>query len=306
MPKNYKQNKQFDGKGGECERPAFYKKYVDGYYSEFIDLIMNAVRIDGLDYRREYFVKKNLFEKGYVGYNGDAGEFLITIPSKGILQVGDLWRNGEFKTRDNKSLGVHPYSYGDTPEQAFNVWRIFLANPSITPLFEIAHDFAELLAECDVGIRQNVCAVRTPAFWVVDDETFALSINHAIQAQQDGAPTIAISSAMAGTLKSLTNETPYIADKLNQIKKEFRNEFLTRIGILTANTNKRERVQTAEVTATVGESVDLIYSVIDFWNKQNDSYGLPYTMKFNGVTEDYYAPTEDGEDKDESEDEKND
>ena len=76
-------------------------------------------------------------------------------------------------------------------------------------------------------------------------------------------------------------------------KKIIRNEFLTRIGILTANSSKRERVQTMEIEAGVGESIDLIYSIIDYWNKQNETYGLPYEMEFNGTSEAYYAPNDD-------------
>ena len=75
------------------------------------------------------------------------------------------------------------------------------------------------------------------------------------------------------------------------MKKEYRNEFLSRLGIMTANTMKRERVQTAEVNAGMGEAVDLIYTVIDFWNKQAESYGLEkYKMTYNGVSEEYYEP----------------
>ena len=62
---------------------------------------------------------------------------------------------------------------------------------------------------------------------------------------------------------------------------------------MTANSSKRERVQTMEIEAGVGESIDLIYSIIDYWNKQNETYGLPYEMEFNGTSEAYYAPTDD-------------
>lgn len=310
MPKNYKHNTQFDGKGnntGEaCERPARFSRIADTYYNEFVDLIMNAVKIDNLDYRREYFVKKNLFETAYVGYNSTLDDFFITVPAKGRKQVGALWRNGEFKNYDNVSIGTHDYNYDK--DVAGDVWRILTANPSITPLFTVARDYAELLAECDIGIRQNICAVRTPAFWVTDDADFRLSVNQAAQQQQDGSACIIVSSAMSNSLKPMTNETPYIADKLNEIKKELRDEFLTRIGILTANTNKRERVQAAEVDAKVGETVDLIYSVIDYWNKQVESFGLDYKMTFNGVTETYYAPEEDDgeDDEDENKEKEND
>ena len=36
----------------------------------------------------------------------------------------------------------------------------------------------------------------------------------------------------------------------------------------------------------------VIYTIIDFWNKQIESYGLPYTMEFNGVSETLYTGEE--------------
>ena len=57
-----------------------------------------------------------------------------------------------------------------------------------------------------------------------------------------------------------------------------------------------------EIEAGVGEAVDLIYTVIDYWNKQMKQYGLEkYKMTFNGTTENYYAPTEEDEDNENNE-----
>ena len=57
---------------------------------------------------------------------------------------------------------------------------------------------------------------------------------------------------------------------------------------MTANTAKRERVQSAEVEASVGEVVDSLYIPIDNFNAQCDQYGLPFKMAINSVVEDYY------------------
>ena len=117
----------------------------------------------------------------------------------------------------------------------------------------------------------------------------------AVQSTESGETSVIIEKKLATSLSTMKNETPFVADKIQEQKKIIRNEFLTRIGILTANSSKRERVQTAEIEAGIGETVDLIYTVIDFWNKQIEQYRLPYKMEFNGTTEAYYAPTDETE-----------
>ena len=64
------------------------------------------------------------------------------------------------------------------------------------------------------------------------------------------------------------------------------------VGIPNANTDKKERVQSAEVNANLGQASDYIYLLIDTFNKQADTYGLPFEMKFNGSMEEIYLNNE--------------
>lgn len=292
MPKNV-QKRQFDGTGADgCNAPSAFLKYRDKYFNEFRDLIMNSVKINGLSFAEENFAKTQLFSTGVVGYYGLINKFLKTLPETAILQDGRFWKQGQFFDASNVAIGRHEY---DFETQDANAWRILIATPSKTVLFDEAMKAACDLADCDIGIMQNIRAVRTPAFWVSENSDFVLSVKSAVQDTECGKTNVIIQKPISAMLTTMKNETPFVADKIQEQKKIIRNEFLTRIGILTANSSKRERVQTAEIEAGIGETVDLIYTVIDFWNKQNEQYGLPYTMKFNGTTETYYAPTEVGE-----------
>lgn len=288
MPKTI-QRRQFDGAGaGGCYHSPAFLKYRDKYYNEFRDLIMNSVKIDGLSFAEENFAKTQLFACGYVGYYGLVDKFLKTIPETAILQDGRFWKMGQYYDRNNIAIGRHVYNFDDN--DALD-WRIFIATPSITILFDEAMKAACDLAECDVGIMQNIKAVRTPAFWVTDNSDFVLSVKSAVQDTENGQSNVIIKKPLSSMLNTMVNETPFVADKIQEQKKIIRNEFLTRIGILTANSSKRERVQSMEIEAGIGETVDLIYTVIDYWNKQMKQYGLEkYKMVFNGTTEDYYAP----------------
>lgn len=300
MPKTI-QKRQFDGRGraDDCKRSPAFLNYRDKYYKEFKDLIMNSVKIDGMSFPDENFVKTQLFTVGYVGYYSLMDRFLKTIPETAILQYGRFWKEGQFFNEENIAIGRHYYNFENENE---NSWRILLATPSITCLFEEALKAANDLADCDVGIMQNIRAVRTPAFWVTDNNDFILSVKSAVQDTENGDTNVILEKNLSSVLSSMKNETPFIADKIQEQKKIIRNEFLTRIGILTANSSKRERVQTAEIEAGVGEAIDLIYTVIDYWNKQMKQYGLDkYKMTFNGTSEAYYAPTEEGEDNENNE-----
>ena len=250
---------------------------------------MNSVKINGLSFAEENFAKTQLFSTGVVGYYGLINKFLKTLPETAILQDGRFWKQGQFFDASNVAIGRHEY---DFETQNAESWRIFIATPSKSVLFDEAMKAACDLADCDVGIMQNIRAVRTPAFWVSDNADFILSVKEAVQATESGETHVIIKKPLSSMLNTMKNETPFVADKIQEQKKIIRNEFLTRIGILTANSSKRERVQTAEIEAGIGETVDLIYTVIDFWNKQNEQYGLPFKMEFNGTTEAYYAPTE--------------
>ena len=289
MPKNV-QKRQFDGTGADgCNMPSAFLKYRDKYYNEFCDLIMNSVKINGLSFSEENFAKTQLFSTGSVGYYGLINKFLKTLPETAILQDGRFWKKGQFFDASNVAIGQHEY---DFETQDANAGRVFVATPSKSVLFDEAMKAACDLADCDVGIMQNIRAVRTPAFWVSENSDFILSVESAVQDTECGKTNVIIKKPLSAMLTTMKNETPFVADKIQEQKKIIRNEFLTRIGILTANSSKRERVQTAEIEAGIGETVDLIYTVIDFWNKQNEQYGLPYTMEFNGTTEAYYAPTD--------------
>lgn len=286
-----KAKKQFDGRGSEagCASSPLFKKYFAEERAFLKDLLFNSVKINELNFYDEFFVKNQLFENGYVGYYETTSKFYKTLPEQTKSQLGRLWKNGQYYDEYNVSLGTHPYAFD---RNAFDAWRILLANPSITALMPVLETYAALLADCRVAIKQNINATKTPSFWVVGDPDTRLSIEQMIQRTFDGAAAVVVKKSVTDTLSSMKNETPFIADKVHQEYREILNEVLSRLGILTANTSKRERVQSAEVNAGLGQSIDSIYTIIDFWNKQIESYGLPYTMEFNGVSETLYTGEE--------------
>ena len=101
-------------------------------------------------------------------------------------------------------------------------------------------------------------------------------------------------------MKGVQTETPYMVDKFVTYRDQERDRLLNKLGIMSANINKRERVQVGEVNATVGQCMDYIYLLIDTFNKQMETYGLPFEMVLNESLEELYGNEEtpvDGEEK---------
>ena len=83
-----------------------------------------------------------------------------------------------------------------------------------------------------------------------------------------------------------------MVDKFATYRDQERDRLLNKLGIMSANINKRERVQVGEVNATVGQCMDYIYLLIDTFNKQMETYGLPFEMVLNESLEELYGNEE--------------
>ena len=103
------------------------------------------------------------------------------------------------------------------------------------------------------------------------------------------------STPLGDGLKAIDIGVNYLVDKFSEARDTERDVLLTKLGILTANTDKKERVQSAEVNASLGQASDYIYLLIDTFNKQCESYGIPYKMLFNGSMEEIYLKDVDGD-----------
>lgn len=264
-------------------------------YIEFKNLLMNAVKIEGLNYVVETFVKNNLIECGAVGYDALTHKW-ANVYGEGVDELGNpttltfVFKNGKSFTR--KAF------YEPNENGAYKINAL----PDTYALGIMIKKTTNFMENCDVAINQNINACKTPFIVVCKDKDLQLSIEHAIEEQQDGKPVIVVSDDIGEGLKSININVDYIADKILAIRDVERDKLLNKIGIMSANINKRERVQVGEVNATVGQCEDYIYLMIDTFNKQMETYGLPFKMKLNGSLEVLYDESEDSnENADENE-----
>lgn len=112
--------------------------------------------------------------------------------------------------------------------------------------------FARRLYEIDRTIDVNVKAQKTPVL-IRATENQRLTLKN-LYMQYDGNEPFIFGDKnldMDG-VKALKTDAPYVADKLNILKRQIWNEALTYLGIENSNTEKKERLVSDEVTTNLG------------------------------------------------------
>ena len=153
---------------------------------------------------------------------------------------------------------------------------------------KLIKETTDFIANCDVAMRQNLEASKTPYVMVVKNKDLLLSYEQALQQKQNGQAVVLVSEDIANDVKSIDISVNFLVDKFREARDAEGDTLLTKLGILTANTDKKERVQSAEVYSGLGQATDYIYLLIDTFNKQMETYGLDFEMVFNGSMEQIY------------------
>lgn len=273
-------------------------KFPHGVYSrydEYVNVLCNQIAIyeKGTDnlipYEQETFAKRALIESGAVGYDNITKRWYFVF-GEDVNEYG----NPVYLTLVTAN-GVSMYrtaDYEPNEDGAYKINALPLGGTCLGALIEEATDF---MTNCDIAMRQNLEACKTPYIVVCKDEDLRLSYESAIQAKQTGQAVLLVSADLGEGLKAVDITTQYLVDKFGMARDRERDILLTKLGILTANDDKRERVQSSEVNATLGEASDYIYLLIDTFNKQMDTYGLPFEMRYNGSMEEIYLNNEEND-----------
>ena len=261
-------------------------KNTDSRYEEYKNLLANEVSIvdkgtgSPINFADETFAKNALID-GSVGYDKLSKKFYY-VYGEGNAEYGNpkemnlITANGKVFRR--------PASYDNNVDGAY-ILKAYPFGFSLSGLIEKATDF---ISECDTAIGQNLEACKTPYIVVCKNADLRKSFDTAIEKKSLGQAVIVVSEDIGDGLKAVNISTNYLVDKFVEARDHEENKLLNKLGILTANTAKKERVQSAEVNSTLNVSSDYIYLFIDTFNKQCDTYDLPFKMVFNGSMEELY------------------
>ena len=270
---------------------------ANGVYSrfdEYFNLLMNAVKVvsaqgeEAINYETETFLKRGLFENGAMGYDKLTKQWYY-VYGQGLNEFGNP-TSLIFVTANGKTFERKAY-YENEEDGAYKVDALPI-NMSMSQLIKATTDF---MTNCEVAMKQNLEACKTPYIVVCKDDKLRLSFEQALQQKILGQACIVVSEDLGDGLKAVDIGVTYLVDKFAEARDTERDTLLNKLGILTANTDKKERVQSAEVNASLGQASDYIYMLIDNFNKQCDSYGLPFKMAFNGSMEEIYLQDVDGD-----------
>lgn len=262
-------------------------------YEEFKGLLYNAFKIEGLSYDAERAFKNLIIENNRVGYIAENGLVGQASPEATTL---DIYGNARFIRFNFPNLET--FRRFNLRKPASSDWKgaygayLIEGLPAGISYAEIIKKSVEIMRLCDLVIWQNLNAVKTAKVITVNDHDTLLSVKHAIQKIQAGSPVIEVSKTLAEALKAVDVSAPFIADKIAEFKRQIKDELLIRIGTLSANITKRERVQATEVMATVGQCEDYIYTLLDNLNNQFKEFGLPLKAVLNNSLEELYTGAE--------------
>ena len=274
--------------------PVSNKPYgVYSRFEEYFNLLLNAVKVvsaqgeKAINYEVETFLKRGLFENGAMGYDKITGQWYY-VYGQGLNDYGNP-TSLIFVTANGKTF-TRPAYYENKEDGAYKVDAL----PMPMSMAQLIKETTDFMTNCDVAMRQNLEACKTPYIVVCKNEDLRLSFEQALQQKILGQACIVVSEDLGDGLKAVDIGVNYLVDKFCEARDTERDTLLTKIGILTANTDKKERVQSAEVNASLGQASDYIYLLIDNFNKQCETYGIPCKMVFNGSMEEIYL--NDGED----------
>ena len=159
--------------------------------------------------------------------------------------------------------------------------------------------YARRLYEIERTIDVNVKAQKTP-FIIRATENQRLTIKN-LYMQYDGNEPFIFGDknlAMDG-IKVLKTDAPYVADKLNILKRQIWNEALTYLGIENSNTEKKERLVSDEVTTNLGgveaQRFCRLNARRQAAKKINEMFGLNISVDFRQETQTVTRDEKDGE-----------
>ena len=139
------------------------------------------------------------------------------------------------------------------------IWNNYLRQPSVLDV----KMFAKRLYNLDRIIDVNVNAQKTPVL-VQGTEKQRLTLVNLYKEFDGNAPFIFGDKNLdLNSLRAISTNAPYVADKLYQLKTQIWNEALTYLGISNLNIQKKERMITDEVQRNQGGTIASRYSRLE-------------------------------------------
>lgn len=253
-------------KEAQQRRKTLLCNYIDMWRA----LFHNSVTLsDNMDVPKRYLLKL-LLENGAVAYDKELRLYL-PFTAGGV----DIYGLPEYYTL----IGYNGFTVMRRPDQVV----ILRANDVSYAIINFFEQQAEKIVNIDTAISQNLESIRTMSMLEVPDQSTLLTLANLNQARQIGATVAFVNKQLnlRDALKTIPTGAQLLLAELQEGRKEILNETLATIGISSANTDKRERVQSMEVNASQGYAKDMLNTLVDTFNYDAEYGGIPDRLTAN-------------------------
>ena len=251
------------------------KTYLD-YYYRLTELAINMFEWKNLPPSvDERFLELTLYSTGMaIFFEDEVLSYLaLTTTIGGNL---DVYRIPTIR----RAYATNGYNRELNNENSVLIFNNFLRQPSMLAI-EL---YARRLYEIERTIDVNVKAQKTPVL-IQGTEQQRLTLKN-LYMQYDGNEPFIFGDKNLDLqgVKAISTQAPYVADKLEILKRQIWGEALTYLGIENANTEKRERLITDEVTSNLGSVEAQRYTKLNARRqaakKINEMFGLNIEVDF--------------------------
>lgn len=263
------------------------------YFNRLVELSVSMFEWQGLPETIDpRYLELHLFQNGSVVYFRDEvmGDLCL-----------DCIANGQFDVYGNP-ISRRAYSSYNQYQKTLNesdsviIWNNYLHQPSVLDV----KMFAKRLYNLDRIIDVNANAQKTPVL-VQGTEKQRLTLVNLYKEFDGNAPFIFGDKNLdLNSLRAISTNAPYVADKLYQLKTQIWNEALTYLGISNLNIQKKERMITDEVQRNQGGTIASRYSRLEARreavDKINRMFGTDISVDYR---EDYQITNENDTGEDE-------
>lgn len=226
---------------------------VDFYRGELMRTLKGHIEIKAPDnWDRTYMKEALLIGTGYFTVTEKDSD---PLPLKCSAYGVNVFERPTNVTVANVVLGNFTRTIGEDCELVFLEGR----GHGFVNLCGLIDVYAQKLANCDKAIDVNLFNTMTTIIFAVKNSKVAQAIRLMFQKISQGEPAVFVDKDTEindpSNIITLRAKENYVADVVQLEKDAIMNEFLTRVGINNANTEKRERLITDEVNANNDEII---------------------------------------------------
>lgn len=313
MPKKYKMNDICCGVKGDYQfwESANANSIAQQYYlSRLSELAMSMFKWkelpDSVDPRfleytlfyegaAVFFKDKDLTERNLSKNEQEEGGTYLALQ---VVLGGDL--NVYRVPNNRKAYAVNTYNKKLTVEDSVIIWNNMIRLPEYGRMMF----YAEKLAQIDRAIDVNVKGQRFPIA-ILCDESQRLTMKQVYKQYDGNEPFIFGDKSLdLSGIQVINTGSPYVADKLQQLKNNIWAEAMMCLGIPNSPSEKKERLVANEAKVSQGGTLASRSSRLEMRKRAcdeiNKMFGLAIDVEYN---QDLDMSTEDGDSSEQEESE---